>query len=353
MVNQYNKIQRWVFGVLPFYLFTFLLFFSACHTAKKAPGDEQAVVKVQFCADSAYLFCQQQCDFGPRTMNSEAHERCAQWIQQKFQQYGYEVELQKADLRGYDGTILKSTNIIAQHPSPNTQHPTPKGEGSSAESRPRILVCAHWDSRPWADNDPDSLNWRKPVLAANDGASGVAVMLELARLLGQQDSLSVAVDFVCFDAADLGVPQWEEQSDGDSWALGAQYWATNTQHPSPNTYRYALLLDMVGGQGAKFYQEGYSLKYARPIVDKVWQAAHAAGYGSYFPMQSGGYVTDDHVPLNEKAHIPTIDIINHYPDCPQSSFGPTWHTISDDMQHIDRNTLQAVGQTLLQVILSE
>ena len=116
MVNQYNKIQRWVFGVLPFYLFTFLLFFSACHTAKKAPGDEQAVVKVQFCADSAYLFCQQQCDFGPRTMNSDAHERCGQWIQQKFQQYGYEVELQKADLRGYDGTILKSTNIIAVAP---------------------------------------------------------------------------------------------------------------------------------------------------------------------------------------------------------------------------------------------
>jgi hypothetical protein len=351
MVNQYNKIQRWVFGVLPFYLFTFLLFFSACKTTKKAPSDEQAIVKVKFSADSAYLFCQQQCDLGPRTMNSEAHERCVQWIQQKFEQYGYQVQLQKADLRGYDGTILKSTNIFASAPTPSA---SPEG---NPESLPRILICAHWDSRPWADNDPDSANWRKPVLAANDGASGVAVMLELARLLSQHDSAKYVVDFICFDAEDWGIPQWEEQSDGDSWALGAQYWAKEySQQPTANgqqPYQYAILLDMVGGQGAKFYQEGYSLQHARPTVDKVWQAAHAAGYGSYFPMQSGGYVTDDHVPLNEKAQIPCIDIINHYPDCPQSSFGPTWHTIHDDMQHIDRNTLEAVGQTLLQLIFSE
>jgi Zn-dependent M28 family amino/carboxypeptidase len=275
-------------------------------------------------------------------MNSEAHEQCAQWITQKFQQYGYHVELQKADLKGYDGTILKSTNIIA-----NDRRSTVNPQ------LPQILICAHWDSRPWADNDPDSANWRKPVMAANDGASGVAVMLELARLIQQHDSLNVAVDFICFDAEDWGIPQWDETGDGtDSWALGAQYWAKKYQE-KPQNYSYAILLDMVGGQGAKFYQEGYSLQHARPTVDKVWQAAHAAGYSSYFPMQSGGYVTDDHVPLNEKAQIPCIDIINHYPDCPQSSFGPTWHTIHDDMQHIDRNTLEAVGQTLLQLIFSE
>ena len=110
---------------------------------------------------------------------------------------------------------------------------------------------------------------------------------------------------------------------------------------------------MVGGQGAKFYYEAFSLDHARPIVEKVWQAAAAAGYGSFFPSQTGGYVTDDHVPVNEVAHIPCIDIINHYPDCPQSSFGPTWHTINDDMPHLDKNTLQAVGQTLVQVLFSE
>ena len=110
---------------------------------------------------------------------------------------------------------------------------------------------------------------------------------------------------------------------------------------------------MVGGQGAKFYREYYSMRYARNIVERVWQAANAAGYGSIFPYKDGGGVTDDHIPVNEKAGIPCIDIINHYPDCEQSSFGPTWHTINDDMQHIDRNTLQAVGQTLVQLIYSE
>lgn len=314
-----------------------------CHTTKKTQTEEQTAVKVLFDADSAYLFCQQQCDFGPRTMNSEAHEQCAQWIAQKFAQYGYQVTLQKADLKGYDGTILKSSNIIATAPA----------AGDSGAFANRLLVCAHWDSRPWADNDPDSANWHKPVMAANDGASGVAVMLELARQLQQHDSTNVAVDFVCFDAEDWGVPQWSNQSDADSWALGAQYWAANCPQSVAKNYRYAILLDMVGGQGAKFYHEGFSLEHARPVVDKIWKAASAAGYGSFFPSQPGGYVTDDHVPVNEKAHIPCVDIINHYPECPQSNFGPTWHTVNDDMQHLDRNTLKAVGQTLIQLIYSE
>lgn len=306
----------------------------ACSTTKKQTNNQTAV-NIEFNADSAYAFCAQQCSFGPRTMNSEAHNRCGQWIQQKFQQYGYQVELQTANLKGYDGTMLKSTNIIAK---------------SGKQTDNRLLICAHWDSRPWADNDPDSANWHKPVMGANDGASGVAVMLELARLLPQHDSARVAIDFICFDAEDWGVPQWSNEVDGDSWALGAQYWAENHSQPS---YQYAILLDMVGGQGAKFYQEAFSMQYARTIVEKVWSAAAAAGYGSFFPAKDGGGVTDDHLPVNEKAHIPCIDIINHYPDCAQSSFGPTWHTANDDMQHIDKNTLQAVGQTLVQLIYSE
>ena len=308
----------------------------ACCTTRKSQMSQQQPVSIEFDADSAYAYCAAQCSFGPRTMNSEAHEQCAQWIQQKFEQYGYHVQLQKADLKGYDGTILKSTNIIATAP------------GTSA-SGARILLCAHWDSRPWADNDPDEANWRTPVMGANDGASGVAVMLELARLLSQHDSACVAVDFLCFDAEDWGVPQWADHVDSDSWALGAQYWAAHSTDSQAN-YQYAILLDMVGGQGARFYQEGYSKQYARTIVEKVWSAASAAGYGSFFPSKDGGGVTDDHVPVNEIAHIPCIDIINHYPDCEQSSFGPTWHTVNDDMQHIDINTLKAVGQTLVQLI---
>lgn len=316
----------------------------ACGTTNKSQQDEQSAVNILFNADSAYAYCAAQCQYGPRTMNSEAHEQCGQWIAAQFKQYGYDVELQKADLKGYDGTILKSTNIIAHSPL--------LLEGSG-KAKPRILICAHWDSRPWADNDPDEANWKKPVMAANDGASGVAVMLELARLLQQNDSATVAVDFVCFDAEDWGMPQWEEGSDADSWALGAQYWADQYAAKSTQRYEYGILLDMVGGQSATFYREYFSMRYAPGIVEKVWRAASAAGYASYFPAKEGGGVTDDHLPVNEKAGIPCIDIINHYPDCEQSNFGPTWHTINDDMQHIDKNTLQAVGQTLVQLIFSE
>ena len=340
----YNKVQRMVRSVLPFYLIAFLPFLVACSTTKKSQTTEQSVVSIEFNADSAYAFCAAQCSFGPRTMNSEAHDKCGEWIQQKFSQYGYQVELQKADLKGYDGTILKSTNIIAHSPSTLNSQPST-----------HILICAHWDSRPWADNDPDEANHRKPVMAANDGASGVAVMLELARLLQQNDSASMAVDFICFDAEDWGIPQWEEEVNGDSWALGAQYWSENIQRSTSNAQRYqfGILLDMVGGQGAKFYRESNSMQYARNVVERVWQAASTAGYGSTFPYKDGGGVTDDHVPVNEKAGIPCIDIINYYPDCEQSSFGPTWHTVNDDMQHIDKNTLKAVGQTLVQLIYSE
>ena len=288
-----------------------------------------------FNADSAYSYCEAQCAFGPRTMNSEAHEACGKWIAEKFASFGMAVSTQKADLKGFDGTILKSTNIIASF---------------KPEVTNRILLCAHWDSRPWADNDPDEANHKKPVMAANDGASGVAVMLEVARLL--PDSLSIGVDFICFDAEDWGIPQWSDaEEDGNSWALGAQYWAANP-HQQDYKANFGILLDMVGGQGATFYQEGMSVRYARHIVEKVWRAAQVVGFGSMFPMQTGGNITDDHIPVNQVAKIPTIDIIPHYPTCEQSTFGPTWHTVNDDMAHIDKNALQAVGQTLIQVLFS-
>lgn len=314
---------------------------ASCRNASKSAStldaDTVALVGPTFSADSAYAYTAAQCAFGPRTMNSEAHDRCAQWIAQKFRSFGYEVEEQHANLKGYDGTMLRSTNIMARH---NPQATT------------RILLCAHWDSRPWADNDPDSTNWRKPVMAANDGASGVAVMLELARIIKQDSSLAVGIDFVCFDAEDWGTPEWAtEPAEGDTWALGAQHWATHL--PQGYEARYGILLDMVGGQGARFHQEGMSRHYAGAIVDKVWRTAHQIGYSSYFPMTEGATVTDDHVPLNEKAGIATIDIIPFYADCPQSSFGPTWHTVSDDMAHIDPATLKAVGQVVVQVLYSE
>ena len=314
-----------------------LLLLSCGNLRKQATEESVSMQPIGpvFNADSAYSYCEAQCAFGPRTMNSEAHEACGKWIAEKFASFGMAVSTQKADLKGFDGTILKSTNIIASF---------------KPELTNRILLCAHWDSRPWADNDPDEANHKKPVMAANDGASGVAVMLEVARLL--PDSLGIGVDFICFDAEDWGIPQWSDaEEDGNSWALGAQYWAANP-HQQDYKANFGILLDMVGGQGATFYQEGMSVRYARHIVEKVWRAAQVVGFGSMFPMQTGGNITDDHIPVNQVAKIPTIDIIPHYPTCEQSTFGPTWHTVNDDMAHIDKNTLQAVGQTLIQVLFS-
>ena len=319
-----------------------MLVCAACANSKKpvvgdGDGGQTAAMPV-FSADSAYAYCAAQCAFGPRTMNSAAHDSCGRWIERTFRRFGMDVSTQQATLNGYDGTPLRATNIIARY---------------RPEAGERVLLCAHWDSRPWADNDPDSANWRKPVMAANDGASGVAVLLELARIIGGQDSLGIGVDFVCFDAEDWGVPQWSDAPDnGDSWALGASHWAEDAARRGYKA-RFGILLDMVGGRGARFYKEGVSVQYAPQVVDKVWAAAALLGYGSIFPTAAGGMVTDDHVPVNEKAGIPTIDIIAYYPDCPESSFGPTWHTVHDTMDNIDASTLKAVGQTVVQVLFSE
>lgn len=339
--NHNNKVCRYAVALLcSVCVCGASLTILSCGNSKKASTDTRTAMQPVgpvFVADSAYAYCEAQCAFGPRIMNSDAHDRCGEWITGKFQSLGMTVQTQSAQLKGYDGTMLRSTNIIASY---------------KPELSDRILVCAHWDSRPWADNDPDEANHHTPVMAANDGASGVAVMLELARLLGAQDSLAVGVDFVCFDAEDWGTPQWADTPDsGDTWALGAQHWAANP-HKDGYKARFGILLDMVGGRGAKFYQEGMSKQFAPAIVDKVWEAAHTVGYGSMFPKAEGGMVTDDHIPVNEKLKIPTIDIINYYPDCEQSSFGPTWHTVSDTMENIDKNTLQAVGQTVVQVLFS-
>lgn len=315
--------------------------FNFLPSNKAEVSETEEIEKVQpvgpdFNADSAYIYLQEQCDFGPRTMNSVAHDKCEKWIIQKFEQYGCKVTTQKATLNGYDGTPLRSTNIMASY-----------NPGATT----RIMFCAHWDCRPWADNDPDSTNWHKPIVAANDAASGVGVMIELARIL-KGSGLELGVDFICFDAEDYGTPQWFEGEDpGDTWALGAQYFANNL--PEGYAPRYAILLDMVGGVGAKFYREGMSMQYAPAIVKKVWNAARQVGYGSYFPKDDGGMITDDHIPVNQTANIPCIDVIPYYPDCAQSSFGPTWHTIADNMDNIDKNTLKAVGQTMVQVLFTE
>ena len=290
----------------------------------------------QFSAANAMNCIKAQCGFGPRVTGSDAAQRCGDYIVESFRQMGAEVEEQTAIVTTWEGKQLPARNIIA-HINPNNPD--------------RVLLCSHWDSRPWADNDPDEANWHTPVLAANDGASGVAVLLEICRLL-QQQPVEVGIDMICFDAEDMGTPQWAEDRTGSSetWCLGSKAWA---QRASADNYkaRYGILLDMVGGMGATFSREGISMEMAQPIVSIVWQLAGQLGYRQFFPLRNGGHVTDDHINVND-AGVPCIDIIPYYKDGP-SSFGPTWHTVSDTPENIDPNVLEAVGQTLTQLIYNE
>ncbi len=289
-----------------------------------------------FNADSAYTYVAEQCAFGPRVMNTAAHDSCAIYIADKFRQFGATVTLQDAESKLYDGTPVRMRNIIASYDAANPS---------------RILICAHWDSRPWADNDPDSQHHRTPIDGANDGASGVGVMMEMARQI-QMKAPKVGIDFICFDAEDCGTPQWDEtegQSTSSTWCLGSQYWA-GKRHVDGYKARYGILLDMVGGQDCIFEKEMYSMYYAPNIVDRVWAKAQRLGYGELFRNSGGGAVTDDHVQVNQSG-IPCIDIIARDKD--EDSFCTTWHTINDNLSNIDKRTLEAVGRTVIEVVYTE
>lgn len=285
-----------------------------------------------FNADTAYSFIEQQLAFGPRVPNTKAHRECGDWIVKKLQQYNAVVTEQNANLRAYDGTNLKARNIIGSF---------------NPDERSRVLLCAHWDSRPWADHDSDPANLNKPVPAANDGASGVAVLLEIARLMSI-DNPGLGVDIVLFDAEDYGEPQDQQGYYADSWALGSQYWAANPHVPNYSA-RYGILLDMVGAKGAVFTKEQYSRQFAPNIVRKVWQTAERLGYNNLFVNKDSGPVTDDHYYVNQLLRIPTIDIID-YSDEREKGFFEYWHTIDDTIEQISRETLKGVGQTVITVV---
>ena len=291
-----------------------------------------------FNADTCMKYIQDQCNFGPRVTGSKEAELCLRYIVDQFKRLGAIVEEQQADVTLWDGSVLPACNVIAK---------------LNPDNMDRILICAHWDSRPWADNDEDEKNHRTPVLAANDGASGVAMMMEICRLL-QQQPIKVGIDFVCFDAEDMGTPQWAEteESNSHTWCLGSKFWAENAREAGYRA-RYGVLLDMVGGRGSVFPSEKVSMEYAQPIASLIMRLGNQLGYGHYFPMnREGSYLMDDHVNVNHIARIPCIDIVPCFTDGP-SSFGPTWHTVNDTPENIDPNVLEAVGQTLTQLIYNE
>lgn len=304
----------------------------------KETVEEEKIVEVpDFNPDSAYQFISTQVAFGPRVPNTPAHRQAGDYFIEKLTSYGAKVQTQDFEATTFDNERLYLRNIIASF---------------NPEKKKRILLAAHYDSRPFADKDTKRKN--EPIDGANDGASGVGVLLEVARLLGQK-APDVGVDIILFDGED-----WGEKIDGgnqplpdglDSWyCLGSQYWAKNKHQKGYSAY-YGILLDMVGAENAKFPMEGTSVYFARSIVDKVWSRASRLGYSNYFIKKRTAEITDDHLFVNKYANIPMVDIV-HY-DHANGYFGDFHHTHRDNMSIISKETLEAVGETLLAVIYYE
>lgn len=312
----------------------------ACNSgSKNVASDNQVAIdtvpEVVFDGDSAYANVKRVVDFGPRVPGTAPHVACGEYITAQLNAFGADTVItQEGMVTAFNGDRLPYKNILARYNSG-----APK----------RVLLLTHWDTRPWADQETRLDDRSKPVLGANDGGSGVGVLLEVARLLNKR-APEVGVDLLFVDAEDYG------RSDGwsaneDTWCLGTQEWLKAKPYNGSVLPVYGILLDMVGAQGAVFYREFTSQRIAKPIVDKVWSRALSSGYGDRFVNEVGTAITDDHTFIN-RAGIPCIDII----ECMNpttKSFHPSWHTLSDDMEVIDPATLKAVGQVVLNVIYNE
>ncbi|WP_277485569.1 M28 family peptidase [Catalinimonas alkaloidigena] len=304
-------------------------------TTDTAPQEE--IVVPAFNADSAYHFVQRQVDFGPRVPNTSAHLATANFLRETLENYGAEVQIQSFDAPAFDGTSLALQNIIASF---------------NPDVSKRILLAAHWDSRPFADKDDERKH--EPIDGANDGASGVGVLLELGRMFQVQPP-EVGVDIILFDGEDYGEPEdYQESSESSNqvwWCLGSQYWAEN-KHKNNYMAYYGILLDMVGAEGAQFYREGVSMRAAPSIVKKVWGKAQELDHGRHFVYKNSPEIVDDHIYVNYNAKIPMIDIID-YAAGSEAYFPAYHHTHDDNMDIISKETLKAVGETVAGVVYHE
>ena len=298
----------------------------------KAARPTTEVARPAFCGDSAYSYVVRQLDFGARVPGTEAHDSCVQWLTGNLQRFGAQVSVEEGYMPDFAGEKQRVRNIVARF-----------GSDSLAK---RILLCAHFDSRPWCDEDEEAA-WYQPVPAANDGASGVAVLLEVARQLGlttNDKPLTTGVDIVLFDCEDMGTPRFLSEIDRqDTWCLGSQLWTRDAS--LRGRYEWGILLDMVGAPGATFFREYYSEQMASPYVQKVWKSASELGYDKIFRNEQAGAIIDDHYYVGQALNIPIIDIIHL--DEHTGTFPRWWHTQQDDIQQIDRATLQAVGEVVM------
>lgn len=283
-----------------------------------------------FRADSAYKFVEKQLENGPRIPNTEAHKKTRDFIVDKLRQYAGNnyVFIQEFKSEAY-GEDLELYNIIAAF------NPT---------ATDRIMLSAHWDTRPRADEDAN--NPDVPIDGADDGGSGVGVLLELARVFSE-NMPPVGVDVVLFDGEDYGF-----KDDLDKYFIGSRYWAKNPPVPGYKP-RFGILLDMVGSKDAVFYKEKYSMSIAPGLVNEIWDIAHKKGFKELFPKETGGPILDDHYIVYNDARIPMIDIIHHTVNKDgRVQFPKHWHTHNDNLDIIGTNTLDAVGQVLLEFIFN-
>lgn len=317
--------------IRPLFLSLSVALLAACGepaaSGETPPPATPPAAAVSFDPDSAYAYVARQVAFGPRVPGTHAHEACGDWILRRLSGWADTVEEQTGTVTAWDGTELPMRNLVARF------------RPSAAR---RVLLCAHWDTRPVADED--TVRRDEPIPGANDGGSGVAVLMEVARQLAAEP-VPYGVDIVLFDVEDYGnsdVP--------DSYCLGSQEWARRARAEG-YAAEYGILLDMVGARGAYFYREGISMHYAPSVVARVWDAAARTGHRSWFVYNEEPFppLTDDHLYVNRIAGIPTIDIIQYDRDN-ERGFGDFWHTHADDLDLIDPRTLEAVGETLMAVL---
>ena len=328
-------------------IFGILIAFVSCENngnkpVQTAPKTTKKTVKVPaFVGDSAYYFVKKQCDFGPRVPGSMPHQQCAEWMVETLNGYADTVFVQDFETRVYDGKIFDGKNIIATF-NPN--------------AKKRLIVAAHWDSRPYADNDPDEANWKKPIDGANDGASGCGIMMEMARVMKtNRINENIGIDLIFFDLEDYGAPKWADEKlhDDLAWGLGSQYWSKK-QHIDGYSAYYGILLDMVGAANPRFPKEYYSQSNASWVLNKVWRTARDMGYDEFFTNEIGDPINDDHIYMIHYAGIPTIDMIHLNDDEDRTScFFPYWHTVNDNIDCIDVKTLQMVGNVMMKVVYNE
>ena len=307
---------------------------SACkeEPPKQNPKAKPTHVRLKipaFNADSAYQYTKDQVDMGPRVPGTAAHSRAIRYYKSKLASFGAIVKLQSFKKARYDGMMMKGTNVIAAF---------------NPKKKKRLLLCAHWDSRFIAEKDKNLNKQKMPVPGADDGATGVGVLIEIARQISLNPLKEVGLDIVLFDLEDQG-KNGPDPANTDTWGLGAQYWSSNL--PKGYRPRFGVLLDMVGAKGAIFPKEGYSLKNAKSQTDKIWRLAQGMGFGNLFINDPGGSITDDHYFVMRNAKIPMVDIIHMKLN---GQFGSYHHTHDDDMNIVDRTTLKATGQTTLATV---